>query len=113
MLFSFFKIEPDLFRDGFRIGLGHKTGHVVGYQGRQPAYIGHDHRNLKMIGEGCYAALRGIAVRLYHEVGCAEIILHIVIGDEFRVQEQVFFYTQLADQFLVGLPVFIKLAGDQ
>ena len=54
---------------------------------REPADIGDDHGFVEMVGDLCHTALGGAFIWLNHQVGGAEIITHLAVGNEIIAQD--------------------------
>src|SRR5687767_527366 len=64
----------------------------VWYKSRQAANICYDHRFFKMIGEGCYAALGRLPVRLYHYIRGTQVISYFTVRNKMCFPDDLFFY---------------------
>ena len=69
----------------------------IGDDFRQAADIGHQHRFLEVEGDLGDAALRGGLVGLCHDVGRAEVAVHLAVGDEVGAEHHAVLDAQLLD----------------
>src|SRR5665213_1541026 len=100
-------------RNGCGFRLRYQTGFFMDNMGSETSHIAYDHGFFKMIGEGCNTTLRGVPVRLYNSVCCAEIALHLTVWYEIGFKDEQILYMQQRDQIPVYFLVLIIFTGNQ